>query len=354
MSRNCIYINARFLTQKVTGVQRFAIELSKHLKDSELIVKWVAPKNIVNKELAEFLDVELIGRNKGHLWEQIDLPKYLKDNGNPLLLNLCNTAPLLYKNSVSTIHDLAFLENPKWFSKKFYWYYRILIPRIAYIAKHIITVSEVSKEEICDRLHVKKEKVSVVYNAVSECFTNKKKEVLEIEDYILFVGSLDPRKNLYTLIEAMSYTSNDIKLKVVGCSGKNFSDFGQDIRHKQIDVLGYVSDEELLELYRKARAFVYPSLYEGFGIPPLEAQSMGVPVLVSNIPVFKEVFADSVKYCNPYSAIEMAESICNIFCMSKEELDDIINKGYSNVNRFSWTYSARILVNELLKIKNAS
>ncbi len=343
-----IIINARFLTQKITGVQRFAIELSKCLKETDIDLKWVGPKNIVNQDFVKFFDVELIGNKTGHLWEQIDLPIYLKKKGNPLLLNLCNSAPLFYKNSVSTIHDLAFLENPKWFSRKFYWYYRFLIPKVASVSRHLLTVSEFSKKELCRKLFIKEDKVTVISNSVSDSFFKEKRE--GEGDYILFVGSLDPRKNLLKLMEAMDYVPESVKLKVVGCGNKSFSKSNNSIRNQKIEILGYVSDEELNELYRKARAFIYPSLYEGFGIPPLEAQAMGVPILISDIPVFKENFGNSAKYCNPNDSKDMAESIIRLFFLPPKERIRLIEKGYLNVNRYSWHKSSKVLVNELLKV----
>ena len=142
-------VNSRFLTQNITGVQRFAIEISKQLK--KLLnskIQFVAPKNIIHKDLAEELDVKVIGYNTGHLWEQIDLPLYLSSIGKPLLLNLSNTAPLFYKNKIVTIHDVAFKRFPQTYSFKFRMFYNLLIPIILKNSKHILTVSEFSKNEI--------------------------------------------------------------------------------------------------------------------------------------------------------------------------------------------------------------
>ena len=132
-----LIINSRFLTQEITGVQRFAIEISLRLKDLlKDNVLFVAPYNVIQSEIAKRLNVQIIGNHTGHLWEQWDLPHYLKKNGSPLLLNLCNLAPLRYKNKISTIHDVSFVRYPQTFSKKFLFFYKFMIPKIIIIFKN--------------------------------------------------------------------------------------------------------------------------------------------------------------------------------------------------------------------------
>src|SRR5687768_11068529 len=135
-------VNARFLTQPITGVQRFAIEISKELKKANPQIKFIAPKEIIHHNLANELNAQLYGKMSGHFWEQLELPAYLKKQHSPLLINLANLAPVTYNNYIATIHDLSFLQFPKSYSRKFYYYYKFLIPKIAGRAKKIITVSE--------------------------------------------------------------------------------------------------------------------------------------------------------------------------------------------------------------------
>ena len=149
-----IYINARFLTQQKSGVQQFAIELSKELLKINPNINFIAPKNIINTNLAKDLNVKTYGNHIGQAWEQLELPIFLQKKGKPLLINLCNSAPLNYSNSIITLHDLAFIENPKWFSYSFRKWYNFLIPRIAKKTKHILTVSEFSKTEIQNKLNI--------------------------------------------------------------------------------------------------------------------------------------------------------------------------------------------------------
>lgn len=171
-----LVVNSRFLTQKITGVQRFAIEISLRLKEMlKDNVIFVSPNDIIQGEIAQRLGVKFIGKHNGHLWEQWDLPKWLKKNGRPLLLNLCNMAPIMYLNKISTIHDIAFVRYPQTFSKKFLIFYKFMIPRIIASSKRVITVSNFSKKEIVDVYGVDQSLVTVVYNAVNETFKPKEK-----------------------------------------------------------------------------------------------------------------------------------------------------------------------------------
>ena len=334
-----LVINARFLTQNITGVQRFAIEIAKQLKilyGNDLI--FVSPKNIIHKELAKELDVKIIGNFTGHLWEQISLPKYLKQNGNSLLLNLANTAPLLYANKIVTIHDLAFLHHPEWFSKKFTLVYNFLLPNIANHSKHILTVSQYVKDDISKSYKIEPNKIDIIYNSYSNMF---KKLPFEKEDYVLAVGSIEPRKNLIALIDIFKKT--DMKLLIVGQKNKVFSEFNLEKLPKNIIFTGYVDDKELVELYNKAKIFVYPSLFEGFGIPPLEAQACGTPVICSNVTSLPEVGGDSVLYCDPYDVNDIADKIM-LLLEDKSLQNELIQKGYENLERFSWEKSAKKII----------
>lgn len=344
-----LIINSRFLTQNITGVQRFAIEISKQLKKfyGENI-QFVSPKNIIHHDLAKELDVKIIGNKTGHLWEQIDLPKYLKDNGSPLLLNLANTAPLFYKNKIVTVHDIAYERFPENFDWKFRVFYKLIIPNIIKNAHHTLTVSEFSKQEIIEFYNTDKEKISVVYNAVNNIFVPKTED--KKEKYILAVSSLNYQKNFHSLVKAFNQLNGTgTKLYLVGGINKNFASMEllNDIEENEsILFKGRVDDEELVSLYSNAICFVYPSLYEGFGIPPLEAQACGCPVICSNVASLPEVGGqDSVVYCNPYDVNDIREKIELV--LNNENLqNDLRVKGFENIKRFSWENSA----NRIIKI----
>jgi glycosyltransferase involved in cell wall biosynthesis len=342
-----LLINARFLTQNITGVQRFAIEISKHLKN--LLgdnVRFVAPKNIIHKDLAEELGVKVIGNHTGHLWEQIDLPTYLKSMGSPLLINLANTAPLFYRNKVITVYDLAFLHHPEWFSKKFTFVYNFLIPKICSNSKHIFTDSNYVKYDISKSYKINKDKITTIYASYGNEFNNFNNRK---ENFILAVGSIDPRKNLTSLIKIFTELQN-INLIIVGQKNKVFPTLNIDNLTSNIQFTGYVSDEKLVELYNKAKIFVYPSFFEGFGIPPLEAQACGCPVICSNTTSLPEVGENSVIYCDPYKVEDIKEKIELV--LSNENLQNELRiKGFENIKRFSWEKSAKKIIKTIEGLK---
>lgn len=349
-----IFVNARFLTQNMTGVQRYAVEICLELKrmmgDD---IEFVTPYNIIQKKYAEKLNVRIIGRHKGHIWEQIDLPSYLRKNGNPLLLNLCNTAPLFYKNKIVTVHDVAYKVFPQTYPKPFLLYYNLMIPRLLNGSRHVVTVSHFSKEEICRYYHVDNNKVSVVYNAVSEHF--KPLRSTGDSSYFLAVSSMNYRKNFIYILDAFcKYQEMGGKesLYIIG-DLKNASfkeiDLCKYTSNPKIKFLGRVSDEDLIKFYSNAVAFVYPSLYEGFGIPPLEAQACGCPAICAQASCLPEVFGDSVLFCNPYDSDSLVSAFKKIVS-DKDLRKSLCEKGNINTGKYSWEKSAKKLRDIIVKM----
>ncbi|WP_187263692.1 glycosyltransferase family 4 protein [Pontibacter beigongshangensis] len=353
---NSLCINARFLTQPVTGVQRFGIELSRQIKKLLPETVFVAPPHILHKEVAAELGVVTFGKMNGHLWEQFELPLFLKKQGNPLLLNLANTAPLLYPNKVVTIHDLAFKVNPGWFSKPFYLYYNFLIPHIARNSLKIITVTQHMKADITQILNVPATKVEVIYNAVSfsSAPANSKSEKNDLPArYVLAVSSLDPRKNFVRLLKAFgAIQDKEVKLLIIGGSSKVFAD--QELQRllketPQAQAIGYVPDEELHRLYRHATAFIYPSLYEGFGIPNIEAMALGCPVITSAIGPIEEVCGKAALFVDPYQETDITARL-NQLLASQPLQEELRAKGLEQAGRYSWRQSARQLLDILQQL----
>lgn len=354
-----IYINARFLTQKVTGVQRYATEMSMQLKKLYPKIKFVAPKNVIHKKLASGLEAEIYGNLTGHLWEQTELLRYLKSQGNPLLLNLANTAPISYKNQIVTICDLSFLRHPEWFSRKFYYYYRFLIPQITKNSLKIVTISKFSKNEIMNLLNISEHKIKVIYCGVDEKFINHTIANAAVsnkyKNYILAVSSLDPRKNFKNLISAFKKLAlPDTQFVIVGSENRVFAnnELKKFINTRNIVFTGYVSDKELIALYKNAKLFVFPSLYEGFGLPPLEAMACGCPVVVSNVASLPEVCGDAAYYVDPYNVESIAEG------MQKVLTDDtlrqsLIQKGIERAKLFSWEKSAKEHIKVFKEVLNS-
>ncbi len=326
-SNQKIYVNGRFLTQRPTGVQRFALDLVLAIQDSfELEILIPKTDRIIPEELNS--KVTTVEGGSGHYWEQLTLPQYLKQNDG-LLLNLCNTAPFLWKKNLVTIHDLAF-ENKDWVNWKFSLLYKFLIPRIAKSAKHVFTVSNTIKTELLNRYKLDDNLVSVLYNRVSDEFLNAGiQEVQGLKDpFYLTVGSLNPRKNYQWLSEV--FANNELpRLVIVGGEAQQFK--AANVNLKNCKVLGYTSIEELKWLYANAEGYVNFSLYEGFGIPTIEAMAMGLPIVCSDIPVNREVAGEEVLYAALNNEKELIKQL-------KRVSSELIN--YNNIQKFQ-TFDAR-------------
>ncbi|MEB6082078.1 glycosyltransferase family 4 protein [Serratia marcescens] len=344
-----IFVNARFLTQDLTGVQRFAEQISMALQTLRNDVVFVSPGDIKNKKVADLLNVKVVGKNSGHHWEQRDLPAFLKRNDNPLLVNLGNTAPLWYKNKIVTHHDVTYKKFPESYSRKFRLMYNLLIPVMLRNSRALLTVSEFSKKEITAAYRYNPEKTFVIYNAVSDIFKPASTNIKSDEEkFLLAVSSPNYHKNFHGLLAAFSSVSkhSNVKLKIIGGANKNFAGMsfsGKDENDmKNVEFLGRVTDDELVSIYQKALAFVFPSFYEGFGIPPLEAQACGCPVVSSNQASLPEVLADSAMYFDPYNNQDMVNALENII-QNGEMREELKNKGYKNILNYSWVESARKL-----------
>lgn len=344
------FINARFLTQPLTGVQRFSLEISKQLNliRNDLIFLVHCKNEIIDQSLLNLFNIQEIKGGKGHYWEQVTLPCYLNSIGKPLLINLANTAPIFYINKISTLHDIIFIKYPKSYSWKFRSFYKILIPLILKTSKKVITVSNYSKEDICNYYKVDSKTINVVYNSYSEIFYSDR--LIEKKNYALAVSSPNLHKNFNSMIDAFLSSKINLDLKIIG-SLSNVFDSPKYSSDERIDFLGRVSDKELVELYKNAKFFIFPSLYEGFGIPPLEAQACGCPVVSSNASSLPEVLSQSAYFFDPLNLKSISDALVKID--SDGELrEELIQKGFINIQRFSWTKSATQL-NEILLSNNS-
>lgn len=286
----------------MTGVQQYALKLSQYLKSHfKGDIEFVSPRGIIHHQLADKLGVHVVGNTNGFFWEQVELPFWLKKQGNPLLLNFGNVAPQYYNNQIITIHDLSTLEHPEWFSNKFSRAYKFILPGIAKSAKRIIAVSEYTKSRLIDFLHVEPNKVDVIYNSVEKPpeITNRQ----TANPYFLSIGSFSGRKNFLTLTKAFQLANlPDWSLKIRGDVEDKYrdDDLGEVfMRNPNIHYIEPLNYQAYLELMANARALVNLSLYEGFGMPNLEALALGTPVICSDIEVFREICGDCAIYVDP-------------------------------------------------------
>ena len=346
-----VFINARFLTQPVTGVQRYARELvravDRHIgqlgTDAAFSFTLLAPKGADALAL-KHIPLEQVGTLKGHAWEQLELPRFTRED---FLLNLCNTAPVGKSRQMVTIHDAAVYGFPQAYSRTFRSLYKTLLPALSRTATHILTDSEFSKRELVRYLRVPADKFTVVYlgkeHVWAEAADNKvfAKHGVGYKPFLLAVSSLNPNKNFAGIVRALERLK-DPAFDVVIAGGTNPAVFSgrADSLPESVKHLGYVSEGELRALYERATGFVYPSFYEGFGLPPLEAMACGSPVIVSHAASLPEVCGDAALYCDPHSHQDIADKIERL--MSDSELrEGLRHKGLERAKRFSWDACAR-------------
>lgn len=264
--------------------------------------------------------------------------------------------PFVSGKRVVTIHDMAYIAHPETVRFRTKYMLKMNIKRTCERADHIITVSNFSKAEIIKYLSVPPEKISVVNPAYEPRIFNTDPEpdaktILEKykipNKYLLYLGTLEPRKNLTRLILAYSELN---KLKenlppLVLAGGKGwlyepiFETIEKENLHNKVIVTGYVTDTEAICLIKNAIAFLFPSLYEGFGMPPLEAMACGIPVLTSNCASMPEVVGDAAVLVDPFSIAEIRDGIEKI--LDDEELRLALKKrGLRQCQKFSWSISA--------------
>lgn len=339
-----IYINGRFLNQDITGVQRFAYEVTKSLlkKDSfDLIL--VAPRNIDIQTNHKQIKLKKVGFFCGYFWEQIELPIYLFFKRSPLLINLTNLAPIFYFNKLYTLHDTAFIDVPYSFNWKYKLVYRTLVPLCLISSKKIFTVSEFSKNRIVKNYpFISQNRISVVYNG--SIFGITKSGVVNKKKSILSVASIDKRKNTDLLISAFNIFNKkgQYNLILVGKFGKAFKET-EIVEHQHIEYKTNVSDNDLKDLYLTSSLYVNLSNYEGFGLPILEALTLGTKVLCSDIKVFRELFANNVFFTKISDPHVISSNIEKALLPSNE-------KKPFDFDKYSWQKTTSIIEQNLKEI----
>ncbi|WP_406538421.1 glycosyltransferase family 4 protein [Fibrobacter sp.] len=342
MKRYCI--NGTFLSEKRTGIHRFAEEIIKAL-DSLITLNQdfvlVVPKHTKIPFVLKNIPIIEYGFLKGIPWEQTFFALFALLHRR-IPLNLCNVTPILVPNGYSVIHDISYKVNPQYFS---HWYG--LLSRkwhclnywvITHFAKHIFTVSHFSQNEIKNTYKVSSQRITVIYNGWQhmQSITPSNDYILNQlgltkKNFFLSLSTIAPNKNLKWVLKA---AQNNPDETFVIAGSLNPSRFGTDLditNLKNVKFIGYISDEDFVLLAKNCKAFLFPSFYEGFGIPPLEAMSVGAPVIVSNIPVLKEIFEESAHYIDPQN-----------YYVSLKDTTELLTKNKSDIlSKYNWNDSAK-------------
>jgi glycosyltransferase involved in cell wall biosynthesis len=278
----------------------------------------------------------------GHLWEQAVLP--LAARRAKLIYCPANLGPLVSRRTVVVIHDTAALRHPEWYSPLYARYQSRVLPVLARRALGVITDSQFARAEVADRLEVPVERVSVVPLGVDERFSPdadpepaRSEHGLE-RPYVLAVGSRIARKNLAALSEAARrLRAAGFELVTAG-SGRGYMRAEADA---SLRALGYVADEQLPGLYAGAAAFAMPSLYEGFGLPCLEAMACGTPVVAADRTALPETCGDAALLVDPTDAAAVADAL--VAAATDEAVSGpLIRAGLERAARYTWRHSAEL------------
>ncbi|OGW46928.1 MAG: hypothetical protein A2Y66_08420 [Nitrospirae bacterium RBG_13_41_22] len=361
-----IGINAQLLSKADAGVANYAKNLIKGLINIDgqnnysifgnpVYLDWVVAPNAVIVTTNTLIH----GSPRRILWEQFILPFKVGNRHLDIMHYPDHTAPLFCKVCpiTITVHDLAFLSFPKTFGRVRRIYKSLSIFRSAAMADRVIVVSEATKKECLRFLNIPEERISVIYNGVHREFgpiedeerLEDVKTIYGLSDkVILYVGTLEPRKNILNLVNAFYNLKKKERIShqlvLAGGKGWLYKEVFEMVEQlgmaDDVKFTEYVPKDVLSILYNIAEIFVYPSIYEGFGLPPLEAMACGCPVVVSNVASLPEVCGDAAYYVDPYSVESIAEGIYKV--LTDEGLrQGLIQKGLERANLFSWEKSAK-------------
>lgn len=370
-----IGIDIRNIGKKRTGDEAVFLNLVKNLAkidsdneyllftditDTTILPNMVVKLGIEDKNNFKIISLKTANKFTWNLWT---LPQYLRNNP----VDVYHTQYILpffvpkKTKLITHIHDISFNFYPQFIKWTDLFFLKNLIPWSIRRADKIIAVSEFGKNEIVKYYQVPSEKVEVVYNAVGDGFTesftpedlNKVKIKYNIpEKFLLYIGTLQPRKNIPFLIKGFARLKEKMpEHKLVLAGPKNAHNYDREI-DRTIDRLniredvifpGFIDEEDKSKIYRQADIFVFPSLYEGFGIPLLEAMGADVPLAVSDIPVFREVGGEAAEYFDPETLDELTKVVYNI-AINPELREKLINSGQTRILLFSWAKSAQAML----------
>jgi len=343
--RAAFTINGRFLSQKVTGVQRYAREVAAKLDglvaEANTNARLCAPKACDESATYQALNYEASSRASGVVWEQLYLP--WRRQGP--LLNLCNMAPLAAPEQIVCIHDVNTFLQPDSYSAAFRLYYRIMLPLVARRAARIATVSEFSARMIERHLGVKRRDIQVLPNGHEHVWRWRPSDATIFEThhlrrpYVLLIASRAKHKNIGLVLSlAEQLNGLGIDIWVAGGSSAIFSG-APGTNEPNVKWLGYVSDDDLGALLANAMCLAFPSLTEGFGLPLVEAMALGCPIIASDRASIPEICGEAALLASPDNPGLWIAQI-ELLARSNVLRSELVDEGRSRVRAFSWDKTA--------------
>lgn len=347
-----IYVNGRFLTQPVSGVQRYAREIlgaldqalcqSLDLRERLGPIVVLVPNNIEAPDW-QMLRLRHVPGKGGHLWEQGAL---YRASRNGVLISLGNSGPLMQRAHVLCLHDANLWEIPGAYTLRYRLWHRALRPRLARRAAALLTVSRHSAAALAQRLGLGEDRFRIVPNSADHMLRlppapdAPARYGLRPRGYLLSVGNRSPNKNLSALIAAHASCGEEVPpLALVGGNvpGVVADEIGENAR---VRLLGRVADHDLRGLYEGAAGFVFPALHEGFGIPPLEAMRLGVPVICARSGAMPEVLGNAPLWFDPRDVGDMARAMRAFAKVDDGRRAEMISRGRRCADGYGWHRSA--------------
>lgn len=365
-----ILIDLTSLADNFSGIERYALNISLNLiknKEHNFILCF---KEKIHPVFQEFegsgnIDFVVLKRCNKLLFNLFRLPKALKKFKVDYYLFLAFPAPLFFnkKNTLVTIHDLCCWDCPETMTFKSRIYFQRTLKHSLKIAKKIITVSAFSKNRIVERFNYNPDKILVCYDGISDDFTtyNPIDRIEEVDKkynlpskYILSLSTLEPRKNIKLLLKAyqsLVEENNEIcDLVLAGRLGWKMEDLLNDVDKitlEKIHFTGFIEDEHLPYVYSNSEVFVFPSKYEGFGLPPLEAMACGTLVVSSNSASLPEVLGNGAIYFENDNCLSLIEQLKNALSITQEEKSRLQLISNEQSKKFSWEIEAQKILNIL-------
>ncbi len=346
-----VAINGKYLGQPQSGVQRVAAELTRAFDDlagrsaeaAAISFRILRPPGSRPAEVSH-IPQQIVGAGAGSLWEQFSLPRHTQGD---VLLNLCNMAPVAARGGVIVIHDAQAFLSPESYSRAFRTWYRAVIPVLASRARRVVTVSNDSRDQLAAYGVAAPDKISVIHNGVDHIARIDSDAAaldrlrLRATAYVATLSNTQHHKNIGVLFEA--FRSPELAgvplLLIGGAQAEDFERRGLSPPPNAI-FTGRVSDGELKSLMEHAAVFAFPSLTEGFGLPPLEAMLLGTPALVSPRGAMPEVCGDAVLYAAPDRPAEWAAALTRLLGDASLR-QGLSHKGRLQAARYRWSDSAR-------------
>lgn len=355
-------INGRFATQQITGVQRYAREIVSALDDllsqdrdlaHRLGFRLIVPGAGAHDAPA-LRSIGLVATSilSGHLWDQLVLPFYEQDG----ILSLGNFGPIFARRHIVCIHDANTFIEPDSYSPKFRMAYQTLLPLIGRRARRVATVSEFSASMLATYGVCQRDKIFIAPNGHEHVLrwdfrlANLPMLADVTRPYVLLLGSKAKHKNIQVVLQnAAALDELGLDIVIVGSASTIFSGQGNDDTAPNIRYTGYLGDNELAALYAGALCLAFPSRTEGFGIPLLEAMTIGCPVISSDAASLKEVGGDAVLYASPDRPPDWLSCIAGLAGNAALRIS-FVEKGRKQATLFSWKRSAGIYLDEILRM----